>query len=117
MNFTNQELEVLRELGFHASRKKRSDPRPIEERGWSRRFGEGPVTALLHVRKSVVGFEYRVVVSNQEQKEDEVQWFGADELRRTRRALGQLVPVWKKARRALEGGPARRALNRLMTRK
>jgi hypothetical protein len=114
MNFTSEELKVLSGLGFHPSRSKRKkDPMPVEERGWSQRFVEQSAWGLLHVRKTVVGFEYRVLLANPEQPGNEVQWFDAEEVRQMMRVLMQLLPVFHATRRALEGGPARRVLNRM----
>jgi hypothetical protein len=112
------ELKVLKAMGFHASSDNGKQSLPFTERGWSRRFGHerDGVTALLYVKKTVVGFEYRVTLSNANKPKDHVQWFDAEELRKVKRTLGEMTPVWKKARRALEGGLARRALRKLIKR-
>ena len=118
MSLNGQELKVLRKMGFHASNENGNRSMPLDERGWSRRFGRerDGVTALLYVKKTVVGFEYRVTLSIANKPKDRVQWFDADELRKVKRALGEMTPVWKKARRSLEGGIARRTFRKLIMR-
>lgn len=113
MSLNGKELKMLKQMGFHASSDNGKLSVPFTERGWSRRFGRDPVTALLYVRKTAIGFEYRVTLSNAYKAKDHVQWFDAEELRKVQRALGEMTPVWKKARRALEGGLARRLLRKL----
>lgn len=116
MTLNGSELNVLRKMGFHASSDNGKLSVPFTERGWSRRFGRDPVTALLYVRKTAIGFEYRVTLSNAHKAKDHAQWFDAEELRKVKQALGEMTPVWKKARRALEGGLARRAMRKLRLR-
>lgn len=109
----NREMKVLRKLGFHPSRDNGKDHPRFNCGGWSRRFGRGPVTAVFYIRKASIDFEYRVLISNGSKAEDDVQWFDAEELLRLRRALRKMSPVWKTARRRLEGGLARRTIRRL----
>ena len=116
MSLNGKELKVLKAMGFHASSENGNRSLPFTERGWSRRFGRDPVTALLYVRKTVVGFEYRVTLSNAHKPKDHAQWFDAEELRKVKRALGEMTPVWKRARRNLEGGIARRLFRKLVIR-
>ncbi len=116
MSLNGKELKVLRAMGFHASSENGNRSLPFTERGWSRRFGRDPVTALLYIRKTVVGFEYRVTLSNAHKAKDEAQWFDAVDLPKAKRAFRKMTPVWKKARRNLEGGIARRLFRKLIVR-
>lgn len=118
MCLNGEELKVLREMGFHASSDNGKLSVPYTERGWSRRFGRDrdAVTAVLYVKKTVIGFEYRFTLSNADKPKDLVQWFDAAKIPAARRAFREMDPVWEKVRRALEGGFACRMLRKLRLR-
>ena len=108
------EASVLRKLGFHVSNDNGKQHLPWEAKGWSRRFGRGLVTTVLYVRKSAIGFEYRIIVSDKDTAKDTLQCFNAEELRQVRKQFRNAERLWKKARRGLEGTLARRTLRWLV---
>lgn len=73
----------------------------------------GNVKTILLVRDTVVGYEYRAAVANSSQKKGQEQWFDAQDIAEAIFLLLEARRVWKKARRALEGGLARRTLRRI----
>src|SRR5688572_26715601 len=75
-------------------------------------FGE--VKTVLFVRDTVVGYEYRVSVINPSQKKGKEQWFHARYIVQAILSLLRAWCVWIMARRALEGGLARRTVRRIM---
>lgn len=87
----------------------------VEDRDhWTRHFNEdGKVKTVLLVRETVVGYEYRVTVANTSQRKGTEQWFHARDIGEALVALLEAMYLWTKARRALEGGLARRLLRRI----
>lgn len=116
MHLDNVEIEVLRKLKFVPCTENGNKSLLVSERAWVRRFGVGPVQPVLWVKKTVIGFDYRVLVSNSEKKKDEAQWFDILEVPLLVFSFLGLWSAWKKARRGLEGGPVRRLFRRHISR-
>ena len=107
-----KEAMKLGEMGFHRGRSAHSG-RDL----WTRHCNEdGSVKAVLCVFDTVTGFDYRVLVANPEQPEKDEQWFSAEDLAEAIRAVQEALVMWKRARRTLEGGFARRLFRKHFTR-
>ena len=100
-----KDAQKLRRLGFKEAE---------DGEHWTRHFNLGHVKAVLLVRDTVDdGFEYRTTVVNPTQKKGREQWFDARHIVLAILSLFRAWRVWIKARRALEGGLARRTLRRI----
>ena len=101
-------VKKLTQLGFTQGR---------TPNNWVRQFKTGgDAKAVLVVRDTAVGFEYRCGLVNPTQAEGEEQWFDAADMRLAIGSMQLAVQFWKEARHALEGGGVRRAFRRVVRR-
>ena len=100
-----KDAQKLIRLGFKAAEKGDHWCRPFK--------AGGNVKTILLVRDTVVGYEYRVTVANPSQQKGEEQWFDGRDIPDSIHTLLEAKRAWKQARRALEGGLARRTLRRI----